>query len=107
MSILNKLLKKRGLKSTAELDSEERATFDSWQKILSKDQLTVEDIKLFCQAQISIIENKWKDFNLDKEKKAELIPYHTVYKNLEQVMSVPQTQREQLEAQLNQMLENA
>ena len=104
MSILDKLLNKRGLKSTDELDDEEKVTYENWRKILSKEDLTIQDIKDFCQTQISVIELKWKDLNIDNSKKAELIPYHTVYKTLEQVLNAPRSEREQLEAQLNQLL---
>ena len=104
MSILDKLLNKRGLRSTDELDPEEKETYEKWRKILSKEDLTIDDIKDFCKTQISVIEMKWKDLNTDNSKKAELIPYHTVYKTLEQVLNAPRSEREQLEAQLNQLL---
>ncbi|MFA7662685.1 MAG: hypothetical protein WCX88_02095 [Patescibacteria group bacterium] len=106
MSILDKLLQKRGIKKTDDLEPEEKETFENWRKILSKEDLTIEDIKDFCKTQISVIEMKWKDLNIDNSKKAELIPYHTVYKTLEQVLNAPRSEREQLEAQLNQLLIN-
>ena len=112
MSILDNFLKKRGFQSANELDNEpnsdgsptERETFEKWRKILSKESLTIEDIKLFLQGQIGIIEMRWQDMTTPNDKKAELIPYHTVYKTLEKVLNSPQAEREQLEAQLNQLL---
>lgn len=113
MNILERFLKSRGLKSPDELDDTpntdgtptEKETYEKWRKILSKgDQLSVDDIKAFLQGQIGIIEMKWKDVNLEQSKKAELIPYHTVYKTLEQVMTAPKAEREQLEVYLNQLL---
>lgn len=104
MSILDKLLKKRGIQSVDNLDVEEKTTFENWRKILSKDELTVEDVKTFCQSQIEVIEGKWRDLNLDQSKKAEMIPYHTVYKTLEQALSAPKVARENLENRLNQLL---
>jgi hypothetical protein len=106
MNILDRLLNKRGIKSIEELEPEEKQTFENWRKVLSKDQLTIEDVRVYCQQQIGIIEAKWKDYNLDNEKKAQLIPYHTVYKSLEQVLVAPKAEREQLEAQLNQLISN-
>ena len=105
MSILDKLLKKRGV-TIDQLDNEEKQTFENWRKILSKDSLTIEDIKQFCQSQISIIEGKWTDMERDNAKKAELIPYHTVYKMLLTAIDSPKSTRENLEAQLNQLLNN-
>lgn len=104
MNILDKILQKRGIKSVDQLSPEEKVTFEGWRKVLAKDELTLDDIKEFCQLQIDIIEGKWKDYNLDNSKKAEFIPYHTVYKALLQVISSPKVEREQLEAQLNQLL---
>ena len=102
MSILDKLLKKRGLKNEDELSPEEKITFETWRKILSKDELTLDDIKVFCKTQISIIETKWKSY--ETTNKADLIPYHTVYTTLLQVIESPRQERSNLEAQLNQML---
>lgn len=104
MSILNKLLEKRGLKSIEELDKDERATFDEWQSVLNKETLTTEDIKNFCQSQISVIEGKWSDLNLDQAKKAEFIPYHTVYRLISLAIDSPKAARESLEKNLTQLL---
>ena len=102
--LIHQLLSKRGIQSVDQLDKEERQTFDNWQAILSKEQMTVDDIKHFCEAQIATVESKWKDLDKDNAKKAELIPYHTVYKSLLMAITAPQSQRKVIEDQLNQML---
>ena len=104
MNILDKLLSKRGIKSPDEISQEERVDFDNWRKILSKEILTIEDIKSFCQSQIDVIVGKWADLNLDTDKKAQLIPYFTVYTIIKQVTDSPKVARENLENQLNQLL---
>lgn len=112
MSILDLFLKKKGVASPNELDDTpnsdgsptEKQTFEKWRSVLSKETLSIEDVKLFLQGQIGIIENKWKDLGLGNDKKAELIPYHTVYKTLLGAIDAPKAEREQLEAQLNQLL---
>lgn len=104
MNILERLLKKRGIKNVDELSNEEKKDFENWRKILSKDELTLEDVKAFCQSQIDVIEGKWKDYSIPQSQKAEWIPYHTVYKTLEQAMLAPKSARENLEAQLNQLI---
>jgi len=102
--ILQKLLNKRGIESLDQLSDEEQGTYKQWNQILSKDELTIGDIREFCQSQCNIIEGKWKDYDLPNEKKAELIPYHTVYKTLLAVTDSPKVAREQLEEHLNNLL---
>lgn len=95
--LLTRLLQRKGINSLEELDKEEKITFDNYQKILSKKELTIEDLKLFLESQIGIIEGKWKDLNLEQNKKAEMIPYHTTYKTILQAIGSPQSEREALE----------
>jgi hypothetical protein len=101
---LTKLLQKAGIGTVEELEPEEKVWFEARQKILSKEELTIEDIKTFLLGQISVIETKWRDLKVENSKKAELIPYHTVYKLLLAVMDGPKAAREGLEAELNQLI---
>ena len=103
--ILEKLLGKRGIKSLDELNKEEQETFEKWQAVLSKEELTTSDIKTFCQVQINMIEAKWSDLNVDKDKKAEWIPYHTVYKLLLTAIDSPRMAREAVEKNLIQLIQ--
>ena len=103
LDILNKLLQKRGVKYE-DLDQEEKKQFDDWKLVLTKDELSTEDIKNFCQSQVDIIEGKWQDLNLDQSKKGELIPYHTVYNLLLKVIDSPKEARSALEKNLHQLL---
>jgi hypothetical protein len=102
--LIEKLLNKRGINNPDQLDQEEKKTFENWQLVLNKSELATPDIILFCQSQISVIENKWKDLEMPLSKKAELIPYHTVYKTLLAAIESPKAAREALEIQLNQLL---
>lgn len=104
MSILNKFLSKRGIKDPKELSQEEQQVYDNWRKILSKDELTLKDIKEFCKTQTEIIEQKWRDYNLEQNKKGELIPYHSVYKTILLAIDSPKIAREALEKQLIEMI---
>ena len=101
--ILNKLLQKRGVQYD-ELDIEEKKQFDNWKLVLTKDELTTQDIKDFCQSQVDVIEGKWQDLNLEQIKKAELIPYHTVYNLLLKVIDSPKEARSALEKNLLQLI---
>jgi hypothetical protein len=104
-SLLHKLFEKRGIKSPDELSPEEKQTFEQWNAVLSKDDISVGGIKEFCEMQVAKIETKWRDMATDNSKKAELIPYHTVYKLIIGVISAPQSEKELLEKQLNELLQ--
>jgi mRNA-degrading endonuclease HigB of HigAB toxin-antitoxin module len=103
-NLIEKILNKAGIKDLKELDPEEKQTLDSWQAVLSKDELTLEDVKKFCQVQIDFIEGRWRDYSLSNERKAELIPYHTCYKTLLLSMDNSRSDRENLEKNLLQII---
>jgi hypothetical protein len=103
-NLLTKLLQKRGINDTRDLSKEEQKTFDDWQKVLSKEELTLPDVKDFCRNQVGIIEQKWADYNLDQEKKNNLIPYHTVYKAILRAIDSPKETRSALEKNLQQLI---
>lgn len=102
-SLLHKLLKKRGIESPEELTAEEKRDFDNWREVLSKETLTIGDIKEFCETQCEIIKQKWSDYNVEQQKKSELIPYFTVYNTLLSAIDSPKIAREALEKQLIEM----
>ena len=103
-NILSRLLAKREI-GFEQLDKDEKQTFEQWQAVLSKDELTIEDIKNFCQSQIDVIDGKWSDLNVSQEKKAELIPYRTVYNLLLKAIDSPKAVREALEKNLQQLIQ--
>jgi hypothetical protein len=102
-TLLHKLFAKKGIKDANDLSEEEKATFDQWQEILTKDEMNLGDFKNFCSQQVGIIESKWADYNTTQDRKAELIPYHTVYKTLLSAVDAPKTAREALIKQLTQL----
>ncbi len=104
-SLLTKLFEKRGIQGFDELDEDEKTTYEQWQSVLSKDELTAKDIREFCKTQVDNIEAKWGDYNVDQSRKAELIPYHTVYKKIFTAIDSPKQMREALEKSLIQLIE--
>ena len=102
-TLLDKLLRKRGIQDVTELSEEEKVNFQQWQEILSKDELTLSDVKQFCATQTQIIESKWSDYNTEQTKKAELIPYYTVYKAILAAIDSPKAARAAVEQQLIQL----
>jgi hypothetical protein len=104
MNILTKLLKRKGIEKIEDLSADERVVFDNYKATLAKEQLTIEDFKRFLETQITIIEGKWKNYDLENAKKAELIPYHTVYKTLLQAIEAPLVEKRALEEVLLQQI---
>lgn len=101
-SLLTKLLSSRNIKSFDELDKDEKKTFEGFQKVLSKEEMTMDDLQNFLESQISLIESKWRDF--DSKGKESLIPYHTTYKAILQAIKAPQSEREQIEKYLTDLI---
>ena len=105
MNILTRILEKRGIKDIKQLDADEREAFEEafegYQRTLSKPDITIENLKEFLHIQLQVIEGKWKSY--DMQNKADLIPYHTVYKVLLDILNSPQAEREQLEKYLIQL----
>ena len=63
------------------------------------------DFKQFLQVQISVIEGKWRDLNLEQSKKAELIPYRVVYRTLIGIIAGPKEAKTNLEKNLQQLID--
>lgn len=110
-SLLNKWLEKMGVKSPDELDNTpmpdgsptELEVFNEYKAGLAKKDLTLDDLKNYCTAQVSVIEAKWADYGLDQTKKAQFIPYYTVYKAMINVIDGPVAVREAMEKQLENL----
>ncbi len=104
MSILDKFLFKKGIKSVKELEPEERETFEHWQGILSKGDVTVDSIKQFCENQVKAIELKWRDLDNSPGKNERLIILHTIYSTLLAVITAPAIEKENLERYLEEQV---
>lgn len=103
---LANVLEKKGISDLTELTSEEKADFDRWDKVLSEGEITIVRILEFCKQQIKLIELKWRDLSIEQSKKSELIAYHTVYSTLADLITVPKSEKENLEKYLNQLLQS-
>lgn len=85
------------------LTPEESATYEQYKAILSKEELTTEDIRLFLKQERAKIEAKWRTY--EKVEK-DLIPYYTVYGVLLEAIDAPQVQRAQLEEFLMKQIQS-
>lgn len=102
---LSLLLNKRGIKDSTELTDEEKVQFETWNKILSKDELELSDLSEFCEGSLRVIETQFKDMEISDEKLKRLTIQHGIYASLRDLIVSPQAQREQLENYLTSQLE--
>lgn len=97
---LEKLLEQRGIK---ELSEEEKATFDKWNKVLTK-EVTVQSIMEFCNQQKALIEVQWSNLDNSEKKNERLILLHNVYTKIARVTQADRKAREELEQYLNGLI---
>lgn len=103
MSLLDKLLSKRNIKSIDELVPEERAQFDRWNYILKGDVVTVDSLKDFCKTQVQVIEARCD--GVQPMTVMQQACLH-VYLNIIKAIEAPEAERSSLEAHLNQLINN-
>ena len=104
-NLLLRLLKKRKIENVEDLDKDEKADFDRWNRILSEGEISVEKIAEFCGNQIKLIEMQWKNLDNDIKKNERLIISHTIYSTLVNLIESPQAEKENLEKYLVELLE--
>lgn len=102
--ILENLLKKKGIENIENLRGDEKDTFDKWNRILSEGEMTLEKIVSFCDAQLNLIDDKFKNLDNTSDKNDRLIIYRTVYKTIKDAIVRPQAERENLEKYLSSLL---
>lgn len=101
MSLIDKLLGKRGVEKVEDLGPEEQAQIQKWNIILRGESITVHALKEFCQSQIRIIESKCDGVTgLTNMQQACL----HVYMNLLKAIEAPEAERASLEKYLTQLL---
>lgn len=102
--LLAKIIQKRGIKDVTELTSEERQQFDAWRVTLSEGEITVESIARDCEIQISVIEGEMKNLDNSTRKNDRLITALSYCKLFLSRVRGGQTEKENLEKYLDQML---
>ena len=100
--LLQNIIENEGIES---LSPEEKATFDEWNKILTSDGLTREQIIEFCEMQIATIDKIFQNRGRDRSNDSFLADLHGVYSNLLQAINGPIKRKAQLEESLKQRLD--
>jgi len=111
--LITKLLQKKKFDSLEEVSDEpmpdgtpnEKETIENWQRILSSnEEVTVENIKEFCQNQLKEIEGQMKSLDNTARKNDRLLILFSVYKAIGGALEAPQQEREALEQYLTGLL---
>ncbi len=102
---ITKYLEKLGIKDPAtELSTEEKTTLETWRRILSEGELTIDRIKEFCEYQKTLIESQFRDPSKSDREKANLTLVHSVYSAMLAMITSPKAEREALESYLNTLI---
>lgn len=104
MSILDKLLAKRGIKNEDELSPEEKADFYRFKKILAGGDMTVDRIREFCEDKCTSIEKQWRGTDNSFAKNDRLVTMHTVFSMIIEAIDLPQLEREQVEREIEHLI---
>jgi len=104
MSVLTDLFKRRGIKDYTELSSEELVQYENWKAVLSKEEVTIADLREFCSSQLVIIDSQFKDLDRNISKTERLVLLHSVYTAILALIDSPQIERENLEKYLTSLL---
>lgn len=102
---IERLLQKRGIKSVEELSQEEKAQFDTWQKVLTTEKVTLPSIAAFLNVQKSLLEVQFSDLNNSDQKNSRLVLQHAIYAKLLRFLESEKAERETLEKYLNDLID--
>lgn len=108
MSIIDDVLKTRGIKDISELTPEERTTFAEWDRVLSEGSLTVDKIAEFCRLEMSRIDAIWRTdvASFAPGKNERLITMRMVYGSMLDLIEGPKKSRETLEVYLKGLVDS-
>lgn len=102
--LLARWLQKLGIDKEVDMSVEERATYDKYRQILTGEATTVESLKKFMRAQVSIIEEKFGNASTEHDTYYKACIH--VYLSLLRTIEAPEAEREALERHLVQLISN-
>ena len=100
--MIDQILEKLGLKDVSELNEVERATWSEWASILSKQDVTIEDLKAFLPKELERANIELRKFENAKEKDQFYKAYSSLLDTITKFIAGPTKQREALIAFLKQ-----
>lgn len=104
---LEKYLKKIGVKSYLDLNSEERETYKSWEAALSGRRLTDEDVKTFLHTEKEEILKKLPSQKLKEREDTFLKMKLEFIQAIERFLDGPRLEKEMVEKSIEQLVEKS
>mgnify|MGYP001612767173 CR=1 FL=1 len=101
--MINKLLEKLNIKSVLDLNDEEKRTFEQWQKVLDKDEVSVKEIKEFIDFQVALTTEQLLSYKNTKDKDIYLKAQLRNYRNLKSFIESPTKNKEVINQYINNL----
>lgn len=101
--LLAEYLKKQNL-TVEEMDDDERKDLEAWRSILEGKEMTVDNIVVFIQAQLNLIDKLLRDLDNKPLKNERLLMQQVIYKTILNMIQSPNKEKEALEARLTALL---
>jgi len=107
-SLLERLLKKRGVAEVKDLDNAERAWFDEKERILSGGELTVERVADFCRRELALIDHELHtNPDLSEKKDTYLKAGGHILSKLLGLIEGKDRERAEIEKEIRELLDKA
>ena len=103
-SIIQELLKKKGVQKLTELSPDEKTEYDRWQAVIEGSEITVPKIKEFCESQVRLIEGRYASGDATDKQDIMLRASLHIYLNLIKLIDSPEIERNNLEKYLTTLL---
>jgi hypothetical protein len=98
--ILDKFLKKIGVKSYEELNEEEKNTYKDWEASLQGRQITEEDYRRFLESELDTAVSRLTEVNLSKEDEVFRKVEVRLIKKIINFLDMPKVEKAILEKQI-------
>jgi hypothetical protein len=105
MSILQKYLKKLGVKSPTDLNSEDLATYKAWSNALEGRRLTDEDVAVFLDRELDEAVGKLTDMGLSSKEDTFLKMKVDFIRKIKIFLKAPEIEKKIIERQIESQLQ--
>lgn len=102
--ILDKMLKKLGVRSATELNEEEKKTFREWEVSLQGRQITQEEYRKFLESELQVAITRLSEINLSKEDEIFRKVEVRMIKKILNFLDMPLIEKKLLEKQLESQI---
>jgi len=104
--MIEEILKKFGVKSYGDLTEEERVVFDKWMGVLSKQELTINDVRGYIQSVRDVVEDKLTETTHNKEEDIFLKARLKNYRLLDAFLLSPEKAKEEVNKHISSITGN-